>query len=140
MRKMKSITSRLRGGWGRQWQMKLWYYVCWVSYGRKNPTILMGLIKLWNDFGVLPKSWSVVKWGRIWYRFNSIVKGTWIECYQWNHIWQFNKHALVLSKLFSDIQSSLMKFDKSHCWIQMYDIPVMGRQKEALRQIGSRFG
>lgn len=54
--------------------------------------------------------------------------------------WSFNKHILVLTPLASDIQPSLMKFDKSPCWIRLYDIPVMARERNVLKQIGNRFG
>lgn len=54
--------------------------------------------------------------------------------------WQFNKHILVLTKLSTDIQPSLMPFDKAPCWIRLYDVPIGGRQKEGLRMMGCRFG
>lgn len=54
--------------------------------------------------------------------------------------WQFNKHVLVLAKLSANIQPSFMRFDKTPCWIRVYDIPIMGRQKKSLQLIGNRFG
>lgn len=38
--------------------------------------------------------------------------------------WSFNKHILVLTPLASNIQPSMMKFDKTPCWIRPYDISV----------------
>lgn len=54
--------------------------------------------------------------------------------------WSFNKHILVLMPLASDIQPSMMKFDRVPCWIRIYDIPMRGREEGVIRQIGQRFG
>lgn len=54
--------------------------------------------------------------------------------------WQFNKHLLVLKQLSSEIQPSLLSFDKSPCWIRLYDVPIRGRTTPCLTQIGTRFG
>lgn len=54
--------------------------------------------------------------------------------------WHFNKHILVLTPLASDIQPSLMKFDKTSCWVRLYDVPMRGRKTDTLHQIGQRLG
>lgn len=54
--------------------------------------------------------------------------------------WHFNKHILVLKKISTDIQPSMMKFDRSPYWIRLYDVPLLARKEEILKQIGRRFG
>lgn len=54
--------------------------------------------------------------------------------------WHFNKHILVFSPIFNEIQPSMMTFDKTACWIRLYDIPMVGRREDALQQIGRRLG
>lgn len=54
--------------------------------------------------------------------------------------WQFNKHILVLKKISEEVQPSMMKFDSTPFWIRLYDVPLRGRNKQVIHQIGSRFG
>lgn len=54
--------------------------------------------------------------------------------------WHFNKHILVLTQVSSEIQPSTLKFDKTSCWIRLYDVPIRGRNNACLNQIGTRFG
>lgn len=54
--------------------------------------------------------------------------------------WHFNKYVLVLKPLKADIQPSMIEFNKTPFWIRIYDLPMMGRTENAVRQIASRFG
>lgn len=54
--------------------------------------------------------------------------------------WHFNKHILVLKQVSSEIQPSMLSFDKTPWWIRLYDVPIGGKTTACLTQIGMRFG
>lgn len=54
--------------------------------------------------------------------------------------WHFNKHVLMLNAVTAAIQPSLIPFSKAPFWIRLYDVPIIGREKDVLQKIGTRFG
>lgn len=54
--------------------------------------------------------------------------------------WHFNKQVLMLNPITAAVQPSLIQFNKAPFWIRLYDIPMIGREKEVLQKIGNRIG
>ncbi|KAH6779278.1 hypothetical protein C2S52_010515 [Perilla frutescens var. hirtella] len=54
--------------------------------------------------------------------------------------WHFNKQVLILCKVKSEVQPSAMVLNTIPFWIRIYDIPLVGHDRDTMKQIGSKLG
>lgn len=54
--------------------------------------------------------------------------------------WQFNRDLLIIQPIESNVQPSTMKFNRSPIWIRIYDLPLLGRTKDVMKQVGMTLG